>query len=222
MAPLPLGERHALIQTEQRVVRLHLHLVEQVRRRLVFDHDRDVAHLAREARGMVSIASATSALKCFARHRPPGRASAARAEARPSGYCFERSGRFRSGPALRGRACATGLDQRARPTGRSRSPFARCSDRTAASGGRSGGRAGSAGPRPCVQRSGGRARTSVCSTLPGSSLWTRPRRLATRSTCRSTGRPGTPSAWPSTTFAVLRPTPGSFISASMSAGTSPP
>jgi len=35
------------------------------------------------------------------------------------------------------------------------------------------------------------------------------------------GSPGTPSACPSTTFAVLRPTPGSFVSASMSAGTSP-
>ncbi len=42
-------------------------------------------------------------------------------------------------------------------------------------------------------------------------------RFATRSTCRSTGSPGTPSACPRTTFAVLRPTPGSSTSASMSA-----
>ena len=35
-------------------------------------------------------------------------------------------------------------------------------------------------------------------------------------------QPGTPSAWPSTTFAVFRPTPGSAVSSSMSAGTSPP
>ena len=33
--------------------------------------------------------------------------------------------------------------------------------------------------------------------------------------------PGTPSAWPSTTFAVLRPTPGSSTSASIVFGTSP-
>ena len=42
-----------------------------------------------------------------------------------------------------------------------------------------------------------------------------PIRFATRSTCRSTGNPGTPSAWPSTTLAVFRPTPGSSTSASI-------
>ena len=84
--------------------------------------------------------------------------------------------------------------------------------------------------RPCrmrtsearVQRSGGSCRQSNVSTTSGSSAWTRPMRLATRSTCRSTGRPGTPSACPSTTLAVLRPTPGSSTSASIDAGTSPP
>ncbi len=45
-----------------------------------------------------------------------------------------------------------------------------------------------------------------------------PMRFDTRSTWRSTGSPGTPSAWPSTTFAVFRPTPGSSTSASMRRG----
>ena len=42
-----------------------------------------------------------------------------------------------------------------------------------------------------------------------------PIRLRDAQTWRSTGNPGTPSAWPSTTFAVLRPTPGSSTSASI-------
>ena len=73
-----------------------------------------------------------------------------------------------------------------------------------------------------VQRSFGSAAHSCCSTTTGSSDSAMPMRFATRSTWRSTGRPGTPSACPSTTFAVLRPTPGSSTSASMLAGTSPP
>ena len=73
-----------------------------------------------------------------------------------------------------------------------------------------------------VHRAGGIAAHNCRSTTSGSSESAMPMRFATRSTCRSTGSPGTPSAWPSTTFAVLRPTPGSFVRAAISAGTSPP
>ena len=72
-----------------------------------------------------------------------------------------------------------------------------------------------------VQSAGGSAAPSCCSTTSGSSDFAIPILLATRRTWRSTGRPGTPSAWPSTTFAVLRPTPGSFTSSSIVFGTSP-
>ena len=70
-------------------------------------------------------------------------------------------------------------------------------------------RVGGAGPSLRRQR----ARTTAVRPLPD-----RPTRRCrcgstTRSTWRSTGSPGTPSACPSTTFAVLRPTPGSLTSA---------
>ena len=52
-------------------------------------------------------------------------------------------------------------------------------------------------------------RTAAASTATASSPSAMPMRLRPRSTCRSTGSPGTPSAWPRTTLAVLRPTPGS-------------
>ena len=58
-----------------------------------------------------------------------------------------------------------------------------------------------------------KARTS----LPGAS----PVRFATRKMCVSTAIVGWPNAVFSTTFAVLRPTPGRLSSASRSAGTSP-
>ena len=54
--------------------------------------------------------------------------------------------------------------------------------------------------------------------MPGAS----PVRLATRKMWVSTATVGWPKAVLSTTLAVLRPTPGSFSSASRSAGTSPP
>ena len=57
------------------------------------------------------------------------------------------------------------------------------------------------------------ARTS----LPGAS----PVRLATRKMCVSTAMVGSPKAVLSTTFAVLRPTPGRLSSASRERGTSP-
>ena len=46
-------------------------------------------------------------------------------------------------------------------------------------------------------------------------------RPVTRITCVSTGNPGTPNALPSTTLAVLRPTPGNVTSESIVSGTSP-
>ena len=73
-----------------------------------------------------------------------------------------------------------------------------------------------------VHSAGGMAAHNCCSTTSGSSDFAMPMRLATRRTWRSTGRPGTPSAWPRTTFAVLRPTPGSSTSASIVSGISPP
>jgi hypothetical protein len=68
----------------------------------------------------------------------------------------------------------------------------------------------------------GIAAHNCCSTTSGSSPFAMPMRLATRKTWRSTGSPGTPNACPSTTFAVLRPTPGSSVSSSMVRGISPP
>ena len=50
VARLALGERDALVQPQNRVLGPHLHLVEQLRRGLVFDDDGDVLHLAGEAR----------------------------------------------------------------------------------------------------------------------------------------------------------------------------
>src|SRR5215471_4272804 len=43
VAPLPFGQRNALIQTQQRAAGFDLHLVEQRRLRLVLDDNRDVA-----------------------------------------------------------------------------------------------------------------------------------------------------------------------------------
>src|SRR4029453_10988714 len=48
VAPRALWERRPLIQAVQGVGRLDLHLLEQVRARLVLDDDRDVPHLATE------------------------------------------------------------------------------------------------------------------------------------------------------------------------------
>ena len=73
-----------------------------------------------------------------------------------------------------------------------------------------------------VQRAGGIASHNCRSTATGSSDSAMPMRFDTRRTWRSTGRPGTPRAWPRTTFAVFRPTPGSSTSASIAAGTLPP
>ena len=49
----------------------------------------------------------------------------------------------------------------------------------------------------------------------------KPRRRDSRPTCVSTVIPGVSNAWPRTTFAVLRPTPGSVTRSSSVVGTSP-
>src|SRR5665647_3763845 len=73
-----------------------------------------------------------------------------------------------------------------------------------------------------VQSFFGNRAPTACSTLTGSSSEVEPKRLAKRPTCVSTVIPGTPKALPSTTFAVLRPTPGR-VTRSLSRGdTSPP
>ena len=60
------------------------------------------------------------------------------------------------------------------------------------------------------------------STLTGSSLLVHAQRRARRPTWVSTVIPGTPKAFPRTTFAVFLPTPGSLTSSSRVRGTSPP
>src|SRR2546430_16227055 len=60
------------------------------------------------------------------------------------------------------------------------------------------------------------------SILTGSVLLVRPRRRVSRFTWVSTAKPGTLKATPSTTLAVLRPTPGSVTRSSIRPGTSPP
>ena len=87
----------------------------------------------------------------------------------------------------------------------------RCSGRAGSASGGRGGRISSA-PRA----------SSSCSTASGVLPGARPVRLATRKTWVSTAMVGWPKAELSTTFAVLRPTPGSFSSASRVPGTSPP
>ena len=84
------------------------------------------------------------------------------------------------------------------------------------------GRAGSAsdGRRACTRRAC--TSSSPVSTSSGVLPGARPVRLATRKICVSTAIVGSPKATLSTTFAVLRPTPGSASSASRSRGTSPP
>src|SRR5262249_55574590 len=57
---------------------------------------------------------------------------------------------------------------------------------------------------------------SASSALVGPSRW------LTRVTCVSTAMAGIPKALPSTTLAVLRPTPGSSTSSSTVRGTTPP
>ena len=185
--PAPLGERRALVEAEQRVRRLDLHLVEQLVRRLVLDDDaRRCAPRARTARGMVSIASSTSSRNSLACHRLAWllrwrleRQASSRAASRLSSGALPR---------------LTGFGRRSPVADRNRNRAGRCSAGTAASAGRCGGRAESARRTRASSAPAAACSHSCASTFTGSSLLTRPRRLATRSTWRSTGSPGTPSA----------------------------
>ncbi len=60
------------------------------------------------------------------------------------------------------------------------------------------------------------------STLVGSVLVVQPNLLDSRPKCVSTVMPGIPKAFPSTTFAVFRPTPGRVTRSRSRGGTSPP
>src|SRR5215467_7130860 len=74
----------------------------------------------------------------------------------------------------------------------------------------------------CVHRGlGRRAQRSSC-IFSASSALVSPSRWLTRVTCVSTAMAGIPKALPSTTLAVLRPTPGSSTSSSTVRGTTPP
>ena len=68
----------------------------------------------------------------------------------------------------------------------------------------------------------GTARRPACSTLTGSVSSVQPKRRASRPKWVSTVIPGMPNALPSTTLAVLRPTPGSSTRSVRRGGTSPP
>ena len=65
-----------------------------------------------------------------------------------------------------------------------------------------------AGATASSSRASRTARRSSCSTTTGSSLAVQPNRRDSRPKCVSTVIPGMPNALPSTTLAVLRPTPG--------------
>jgi len=62
----------------------------------------------------------------------------------------------------------------------------------------------------------------ACSVSSGVFVSTSPSLFDMRCTCTSTGMAGRSNAYTSTQLAVLRPTPGSLTSSSMSSGTSPP
>ena len=186
VAPAALVERRALVQAEQDVVVVHLHLVEQLVRRLVLD---------RRSRGC-GPAARTSAGWCrWLPRRARGNTRASRAPSLPGarperGAFFEEEGirvERAAAFALAGLVVNPSAD-------RNRSRCARCRSGRAASACRSAGRAGSRHPRRASSAAGGSISHNCASTLTGSSFFTRPMRLATRSTCRSTGRPGTPSA----------------------------
>src|SRR5579859_5660927 len=84
--------------------------------------------------------------------------------------------------------------------------------------------------RPCqiircersVQPLRGMSAATSASTLTGSVSVVQPKRRASRPKCVSTVMPGMPNALPSTTLAVLRPTPGRVTRSFSLAGTSPP
>ncbi len=72
-----------------------------------------------------------------------------------------------------------------------------------------------------VQSLLGKIAATSASTFSASSAVVQPKRRARRPKCVSTVIPGTPKALPSTTLAVLRPTPGSVTRSSRRPGTLP-
>ena len=184
VVPAAFGQRRALVQAEQRVGRLDLHLVEQLaptvrlRRRWRCSHG--VAEAARDAGERLSDAALERRRGSFDGGVAPSAAACAHVPARRAraGLCRRPSlrplGASRSGTGLK--IVAVVLNRR---TGRRAASACRCA-----------GRAESACRRSRVQRSGGSAAHSCCSTTSGSSDSAMPMRLATRSTWRSTGRPG--------------------------------
>ena len=68
----------------------------------------------------------------------------------------------------------------------------------------------------------GNSAPTACSALTGSVSSVQPNRRDSRPKWVSTVMPGMPNALPSTTFAVLRPTPGSSTRSLSRGGTSPP
>jgi hypothetical protein len=68
----------------------------------------------------------------------------------------------------------------------------------------------------------GSSSATTCSILTGSVSPVQPKRRTNRWKWVSTVSPGTPNALPSTTLAVLRPTPGSLTRSISLPGTSPP
>ena len=72
--------------------------------------------------------------------------------------------------------------------------------------------------RQVVQSLRGISSPTSCSILTGSVLVVQPKRRTSRPKWVSTVMPGTPKALPSTTLAVLRPTPGSVTRSSSRAG----
>ena len=72
-----------------------------------------------------------------------------------------------------------------------------------------------------VQSRLGNSAPIACSTLTGSVSAVQPNRRTSRPKCVSTVMPGTSNALPSTTLAVLRPTPGRVTRSSSRPGTSP-
>ena len=135
-----------------------------------------------------------------ARAGPPRAGPARGPGSRERAGLDELRGHLRVGGPLAVRRAQSG--QRARAAGR------------ACANGRPGGRARSSGATgrssPCV----GISAATCASTLTGSGPSVQPNRRASRPKCVSTVMPGMPKALPSTTLAVLRPTPGSVTRSS--------
>ena len=238
VVPAALGERRALVEAEQRVGRLDLHLVEQVGRRLVLDDDRDVLEVSRKRAGIVSSASAHELAEPFAGHfrdvrglrrRPAGRRLAPLAQdprrpgPRPAG-----SSRTSSRTAQRSQS-GFGLQMRrpwrmsvsdARVHASRRQALAQLllddlRDRRTRRG-RSGWRRAARGDRPAARarRARGRARRSRSCGRRRAAARARPSAAAPRRRARSTSA----CAMPISARAFCRKNPVVWMSGSRSSG----